>query len=405
MTQPGKTFFSLLIFLLIIPPVSGAGVPIVFKGALTDQLFRPIDVAIGPDGTVAVAEIHRKKICLYGQDKKLISVLPLAEQPLCVAFSAGGDLYVGVRNDVIFMDRSGEVTDRLSRHGIAFQSVSDIAAGGNGKIYVLDREANKVTIVGPGGEMESSFGEPGTGPGQFRQPSGIAVSPAGGELIVADAGNSRVQIFSEDGRFGKMFGEHIKQTEGVWQLLGTFARMSGVSADGQGRIYVSDSGLDHIQIFDISGNHAGFLGRVGERAGRFRVPSGMAVSGDGRMFVASTAGSEVKEYAIETTTDAGEPGKNAPKKFFLSQNYPNPFNPSTKISFSLPEEGFVTLKIYDILGAEVAALAGREYRAGSHAIGWDGKDHSGADVSAGIYFYCLQVGEKFSQTNKMIFLK
>jgi hypothetical protein len=93
-----------------------------------------------------------------------------------------------------------------------------------------------------------------------------------------------------------------------------------------------------------------------------------------------------------------------PSKFELYQNYPNPFNPSTSIKFDLPEESFVTLKIYDILGREVKTLV-NEYRpAGSYTITWNGIDESGRKVGSGVYLYRMIAGN-FRKTLKMILAK
>ena len=88
-----------------------------------------------------------------------------------------------------------------------------------------------------------------------------------------------------------------------------------------------------------------------------------------------------------------------PAEFNLSQNYPNPFNPSTKINYQLPKTGFVTLKIYDVLGNEVTALVNEEKPAGSYEIEFDA-----TNLSSGIYFYKIQAGD-FVETRKMIFIK
>lgn len=394
-----------LIFASIISSAAISGVPLTFHGSLTEQLYRPIDIAVNQEGDIAVADIYRKQIYRYTGEKKFISSISLSEYPTCVGFDAVGNIYIGTRNDVQIVNKSGEIIDKLSQHGLTFQSIVDLAVDTKGKIYIVDRDAHRINVVNSAREIEFYFGGLGKETGQLCHPSGIALNEKTGEMIVADAGNSRIQIFSGEGKYINSFGEHIKQIEGGWQFVGTFAQMSGVSIDSENRIYVSDGGLDHVQIFDINGNHLGFLGRTGERAGRLRVPAGIFISSNGKLFVTSTTGSEVKEYSIELTTDVTDDQLSKPNKYLLEQNYPNPFNPSTKISFSLPEQGYVTLKIYDVLGKEINTLADQDYKSGAYEITWNGKDNSGNEVSSGIYFYQLQVGEKFSQTNKMIFLR
>jgi len=84
-----------------------------------------------------------------------------------------------------------------------------------------------------------------------------------------------------------------------------------------------------------------------------------------------------------------------PTTYELAQNFPNPFNPSTTIKLGLPRKSRVTLKIYNLLGKEVAMLFdGVEKEAGYHAIIWEGKDQTGNFVPSGLYLYRLQAGQK-----------
>lgn len=93
-----------------------------------------------------------------------------------------------------------------------------------------------------------------------------------------------------------------------------------------------------------------------------------------------------------------ESGAN-PFKFDLGQNYPNPFNPSTNINYQLPANGFVTLKVYDIIGNEVAVLVNEEKPAGNYNVIFNA-----VSLPSGIYFYKLQSGN-YNQIKKMILLK
>jgi M6 family metalloprotease-like protein len=87
------------------------------------------------------------------------------------------------------------------------------------------------------------------------------------------------------------------------------------------------------------------------------------------------------------------------KTFYVSQNYPNPFNPSTTIKYSIPTSEFVTLKVYDILGSEVATLVDENKPEGSYDLVFNG-----ASLPSGVYIYQMKVGE-FISTKKMILLK
>jgi photosystem II stability/assembly factor-like uncharacterized protein len=93
-----------------------------------------------------------------------------------------------------------------------------------------------------------------------------------------------------------------------------------------------------------------------------------------------------------------------PERFSIEQNYPNPFNPSTTIQFQIPNSSFVNLKVYDVLGNEVATLVNEEKATGSYEIQFDSHSGEVRNLSSGIYFYRLHAGS-FIETKKMIFIK
>ena len=93
------------------------------------------------------------------------------------------------------------------------------------------------------------------------------------------------------------------------------------------------------------------------------------------------------------------PDANA-EEFTLFQNYPNPFNPSTRISYSLPNSGYVSLKVYDILGREIETIVNEFQKAGTYAAHFDA-----SNLASGIYFYELQVGNEFVETKKMLLMR
>ncbi|MFI5406815.1 MAG: T9SS type A sorting domain-containing protein, partial [Nitrososphaerales archaeon] len=91
--------------------------------------------------------------------------------------------------------------------------------------------------------------------------------------------------------------------------------------------------------------------------------------------------------------------ENIPDEFILLQNYPNPFNPGTVISYQLPMNSNVTLKIYDILGNEITTLVNEQKEPGTYEIYFDA-----SGLSSGMYYYTL-TSSGFSETKKMILLK
>jgi aminopeptidase N len=100
---------------------------------------------------------------------------------------------------------------------------------------------------------------------------------------------------------------------------------------------------------------------------------------------------------VNIVTNIGD--QTQPDDFGLEQNYPNPFNPSTKIKYQIADAGIVNLRIYDVLGNEIATLINKEMQAGSYEVEFDA-----SNLPSGIYYYTLNAGE-FTQTRKMILLK
>lgn len=99
------------------------------------------------------------------------------------------------------------------------------------------------------------------------------------------------------------------------------------------------------------------------------------------------------------TTDVRDVPGATPSAYALEQNFPNPFNPATKINFSLPVEGFVSLDVFNSIGQKVATLVNETKTAGSYQV-----DFNASDLTSGIYFYKISSGN-FTETKKMILLK
>jgi hypothetical protein len=110
-------------------------------------------------------------------------------------------------------------------------------------------------------------------------------------------------------------------------------------------------------------------------------------------------GEDLLPTAADGPANPGNPGV-----YKLEQNYPNPFNASTTIKYSVSENSFVELTIYNILGEKVKTIVRDSKPAGSYTIVWDGTDHDNNTLPSGIYFYRLQAGD-FTSTNRMILMK
>jgi glycosidase len=124
------------------------------------------------------------------------------------------------------------------------------------------------------------------------------------------------------------------------------------------------------------------------------------------VFTVSTTPDTLK--VASPITDVGESG-GLPLEFLLEQNYPNPFNPSTTIRFALPLDARVSLRVYDLLGRELALLLDGQLGAGHHAASWNGTNAAGQQVGSGVYLLRLSAsgsgGEEKVMTRKMLLVR
>lgn len=137
-----------------------------------------------------------------------------------------------------------------------------------------------------------------------------------------------------------------------------------------------NGGSSNVSSILITSNHTGFAG-----------------TDDGKLYMT------VSSPAVTSVGQNSNNKNNLPKDFIVKQNYPNPFNPSTTISFSLPENGFVNVSVFNSLGQKVATLLNRDLNSGYHQVNFDA-----SDLASGIYFYQVRSGNSV-KTMKMILMK
>lgn len=177
-----------------------------------------------------------------------------------------------------------------------------------------------------------------------------------------------------------------------------------VAAAGGGNDPVARAPWNNTRVYGLSvasGNAVDSLAWDYGTRTAFAIPRSMAISSDGlTMYLGtfSTGTPAVQKFTRATAASVERDDVRA-DGFALSQNYPNPFNPSTSISFVLPEAGVATLKVYDMLGREVATLANGVFAQGEHSVRFDA-----GNLSSGVYLYELRSGNT-RITNKMTLMK
>jgi photosystem II stability/assembly factor-like uncharacterized protein len=146
-------------------------------------------------------------------------------------------------------------------------------------------------------------------------------------------------------------------------------------------------------------NGGSVLTNYATRSFTFRTsPDSTLYTGVGSTAIINPPGMGIYEFTF-TPVGINDPNSQLPNTFNLEQNYPNPFNPSTVISYSVPSQSFVTIKVYDLSGSEVKTLVSETRAAGNHQVTF-----TGDGLSSGVYLYKLSAGN-YTETKKMILIK
>jgi len=233
-----------------------------------------------------------------------------------------------------------------------------------------------------------------------------------GSTATASASFS-VEVFTRSGTaLGGPVGSGPGSSSAGWTSLGTVPVIQGPTTSGVSLIFTIPTII--VPAGDTIGVALKFTGAgpryVGTGSPPYDVYSDTnitLITGDGRSAPFTPSGSwfasrsltgEIR-YVLRIISEIGNNGKEIPDAYKLAQNYPNPFNPTTNIQYSIPENSFTTLIVYDYLGRELQTLFRGHRAAGTYEVTFNG-----GSLSSGVYYYKLST-EKFSDTKKMILVK
>ena len=257
-------------------------------------------IAVGADGKVYVADTDNNRVQILDSSGTPLLQRAGFNAPEGVAVDSSGNVFVADtdNNRVVILDSDGTVTQTLTTGGVdagPFQYPSGVAVTPDGAtLYVADWYNHCVqvftwdstqyvysTIIGV-------YDTWGSGNAQFSNPQGVAVGPDG-SVYVADTSNRRIQKFDADGGYLTQWGEYGGANGQFWDP-------AGVTVDSEGNVWVADTGNGRIQKFNADGDFLMTFGQGGSGPYRFSYPDDVAVAGDGTILVADTGNHCIKLY-------------------------------------------------------------------------------------------------------------
>ncbi len=221
------------------------------------------------------------------------------------------------------------------------------------------------------------------------------------------------------GAYGTSRYAYLHQSPPAWASFTTRLNRSGIYDFSEIVPVTVNAAKNAIYVLSISGvpidsfyvdqnEGSGVWKTIGRSFLPSNVPIEMRVMDSGENTPGAVLRADAVKFSLVKEITEAKNLAELPKEFLLHQNYPNPFNPSTTIKYQIPKAGLVRLKVYDILGREIATLVDEFQSAGEHTVLFssDNKQQTESrnQLSSGIYFYRISTGT-FVAVKKMILLK
>lgn len=265
-------------------------------GAAQRRLVNPMGIDVDDSGALYVVDAASRNVKVFDRREQQYRMEPDDDSVLLapikpLADRGTGRLYLsdaGAGLVRILPLTSGGSPGELGK-GLFERPTGMALHQQNSELLVLDsRQGAVFRFDRTSLAAKGRFGEPGNGPGQLNRPTDLAVNSAG-EILVCDALNFRVQIFSADGRFVRAFG-------GPGDSPGFFSRPRSLAVDSDNNIYVLDSLFDNVQLFDTQGRLLLDFGGHGRERGRFWMPSAIHIDRNDRIYIADTYNQRVQLF-------------------------------------------------------------------------------------------------------------
>jgi hypothetical protein len=297
-----------------------------------------------------------------------------------LVISHPGDFYT-TRQSVKVTDLDGQIVLEIGDTGSSpgmFQDPAGVAVDSASRILVADSGNSRVQVFAPDGSFLAAIGEPGSGPGQFDDLRGLTVD-SGGQVLVCDGGNQRVAVLQFDGSALSWSGEIAGMADPV-----------AVANGFNGEVLVSDAGTDAILVYDSDLEYERSLTEpLGYFGGTLDNPGGLVAVDAEHVVVCDTGNRRLATLRINGVTDVDYTWP-LPAQMMLRPVRPSPFANLATITFELPADSQVDLNVYDVGGRRVRRLHSGWAEAGVHTMIWDGRDDRLYPSASGVYFIRLE---------------
>lgn len=256
--------------------------------------------------------------------------------------------------------------------------LNDLAIDNSGMMYVSDFNGRRIYKVNTANNDYWIYVSATT-----NQPNGVYVDAQRNRLLVCCWGaNAPIKSVN----FADSSISNIITT--------SYSNCDGISLDRNDNVYVSTWGIQSVVRYDINFTNPPVIVASG-----LSNPADIYVNRNTDTLAVPNAGNSTVAFIHLDIPSGVNQINNNVNTFVLGQNYPNPFNPSTNLEFEISEREFVSLKIYDALGKEVAIMVNKELNPGTHKYTFDA-----SGLSSGIYFYTIKAGS-INETRRMQLLK
>jgi predicted membrane-bound mannosyltransferase/sugar lactone lactonase YvrE len=310
---------------LLPDPVTGS------TGSLPDQFNAPRGLAFGPDGTIYVADSRNNRIVHYSADlTKVINTwgtfADILKGPAPAGtFSEPWGVAVGPDGSVYVADTFNFRIQKFTEDGTfikmwgyfgqgekpeAFWGPRGLAFDSQGRLFVTDTGNKRVVVFTADGDPVTSFGTSGFAQGQFDEPVGIAVDKQG-NVYVADTWNQRIQVFAPDAT-----GQTYLPIR-MWDISGWFGKSLDnkpfLALDSADNIYVTDPEGGRVLEFSSDGKYLRGIGSTTEGIGNFTLPAGIAIDKEDHVWVTDGTGNRIMRFTMPPLTAQPQPAAASPQ--------------------------------------------------------------------------------------------